>query len=183
MLMSDTNDDLPKLPGYVSIKEAARILGLGERTVYRYVEEKRLRGMRAANAIMIPLEDLQHVKRGVIGRERKVTPLWRAVSEGNSRFVTLIYIQMYQGKRQALVERLEEIRKSKKHLFPGTVARYIIDDQTHPGQVILFLIWRGSIMPEEAEREQALEAFRQELADVLDWGTAQYNHGTAFMHT
>src|SRR5579859_7841578 len=130
MLMSDTNDDLPKLPGYVSIKEAARILGLGERTVYRYVEEKRLRGMRAANAIMIPLEDLLNVKRRVIGRERKVTPLWRAVSEGNTRFVTLISVQMYQGKRGELLSRLEEIRMEKRHLFPGTVARHIIDDQS-----------------------------------------------------
>jgi hypothetical protein len=67
--------------------------------------------------------------------------------------------------------------------IPGTVARYIIDDQTYSGQVIIIFIWRETVMPEEAERERALEAFRQELADMLDWSTAEYHHGTAFMHT
>ena len=43
------NLDLPGLPGYASIKESAKILGVAERTVYEYVEEGRLPGFRAAN--------------------------------------------------------------------------------------------------------------------------------------
>ena len=38
-------------------------------------------------------------------------------------------------------------------------------------------------MPNEAEREQALAAFRQATNDVLDWGSARYNHGKMLMHT
>jgi hypothetical protein len=38
-------------------------------------------------------------------------------------------------------------------------------------------------MPTEQERELALEEFQHELADVLDWGTATYNHGQVLMHT
>jgi len=38
-------------------------------------------------------------------------------------------------------------------------------------------------MPDEAEREQALAAFRNTLVDVLDWDTAQYNDGQVLMHT
>ena len=180
--MSDAID-LPKLPGYVSIKDAAKMLGLAERTVYEYVEEGRLQGVRAADVIMIPLEDVQNFKRGVSGRERKVTPLWRISSGNNAQFTTLIFVQVRQGKQNALVKKLEEMRKSKQHLFPGTVARYIVGSKTHPGQVIIVFVWRGTVMPDLAEREDALDAFRQELADVLDWNTAEYNDGTAFMHT
>jgi hypothetical protein len=38
-------------------------------------------------------------------------------------------------------------------------------------------------MPEERVREQELEMFRQAFADVLDWSTAQLQHGTILMHT
>jgi excisionase family DNA binding protein len=182
-VMSSEIDDFPKLPGYVSIKEAAKMLGVSERTVYGYATAGRLRGVLAAHVIMIPLEDVQNFQRGVSGRERKVTPLWRISSGDNTRFITSISVQMRTGKRGALVHKLEAVKKSKEHLFPGTVVRYIVDSETHSGRVILIFVWRGTVMPEEARREQALEAFRQELADVLDWSSAEYEHGTAFMHT
>jgi excisionase family DNA binding protein len=182
--MSDIVDDLlPRLPGYVSVKEAAKILGVSERSVYEYVEEGRLPGARIADVIAIPLEAVQKFKRGVTGKERKTIPLWRIASIDNTRFITVIAVQIRRNKRGVLIDRFEEIRKSKEHLFPGTVARYIMDSKTHPGRVMIFLIWRATVMPEEAEREKALEAFRQELGDVLNWETAEYEHGTAFMHT
>jgi hypothetical protein len=49
--------------------------------------------------------------------------------------------------------------------------------------VEILLIWKASIQPDEEAREEALEAFRADLADVLDWDTAEYDDGTAFMHT
>jgi hypothetical protein len=38
-------------------------------------------------------------------------------------------------------------------------------------------------MPEEAERAEALDRSQQALADVLDWTTAHYDEGEAFLHT
>ena len=38
-------------------------------------------------------------------------------------------------------------------------------------------------MPDEAVREEALEAFRELFADVLDWQTAQYQMKTVLLHT
>ena len=34
-----------------------------------------------------------------------------------------------------------------------------------------------------AERERELEAFRQALADVVDWETAWYEDDVVYMHT
>ena len=56
--------------------------------------------------------------------------------------MTLIEVQIQSGKQDALQQKLEQIRKSKQHLFPGTIARYIVGSQTNPGQVIISLIWR-----------------------------------------
>jgi hypothetical protein len=55
--------------------------------------------------------------------------------------------------------------------------------ETIPGQVEISLIWRSTAMPDEVAREKALADFQQTLADVLDWDTAQYNNGTALIHT
>ncbi len=38
-------------------------------------------------------------------------------------------------------------------------------------------------MPEEADREEALERFQRALADVLDWENARYNEGQILLHT
>src|SRR5450631_4359774 len=147
--------ELPNMPGYVSIKEAAKILNLSTRRVYDFVISGRIRGVRAVNAIMIPLEDIQKFQRGASGRERKVTPLWRISSGENTQLMTLILVQMRAGKQEMLTQKLEQIRKDKQHLFPGTIARSIVGSQTKPGQVIISLIWRGTIIPEEVEREEA----------------------------
>ena len=82
-----------------------------------------------------------------------------------------------------LLQRLEEIRQRGQHNFPGTVARFIVESETIPGQLEISLVWRSTVMPSEEEREQALEAFRQALSDVLDWSTAQYSRGKVLMHT
>ncbi len=97
--------------------------------------------------------------------------------------MTSIIVQIRAGQQHALLEKLEEIRQRGQHLFPGTVARFIVESEINPGQLEIALVWRSTVMPKEMERSQALEAFRLELADVLDWSTAQYNNGRVLMHT
>jgi len=38
------------------------------------------------------------------------------------------------------------------------------------------------LIPDNETREEALEAFREQVGDVLDWSTAQYHEGTVLMH-
>ena len=47
--------DLPTIPEYVSIKEAAKMLGVSDKRVYAYIEDGRLPAVRAAHVIMIPI--------------------------------------------------------------------------------------------------------------------------------
>src|SRR5438552_2229300 len=173
----------PNLPGYVSIKEAAKILGISDKRVYEYVDEGRLPSMWAADVIMIPLDEVQKFKRRSSGRPRKSVPPWRISSGENTQFMTSILVQILPGQQDTLVQKLEEVRRNGQHTFPGTVTRFIVESETITGQVEISLVWRNVLMPERAKREQALEEFRQTLIDVLDWSTAQYNDGKVLMHT
>ena len=177
------DDDIPNLPDYVAVKDAARMLGISDTRIYMYIERKRLHAVRAGNVFMIPLKEIENFKRNHVGRPRSITPPWRISSGDNIQLMTLIMVQVRAGQREALQRKIEEMRKDGKHLFPGTVVRSIVESQTKPGQVMIVLVWRGTIMPEQEEREEALEAFRREFEGVLDWGSAEYSEGTALIHT
>ena len=180
--MSEDNE-LPNLPGYVSVKQAAKMLGLSDRTVYEFVQEGRLSGLRAADVILIPIEEIEQFKRGPAGRPRKNTPSWHISSGENTQYMTFIFVQLRPNRLDAFVQKLEAIRKQGLHTFPGTVGRYIVEDDREPGRVQIALVWRGTVMPDEETREHYLAEFRGALYDVLDWGTAEYHHGRLFMHT
>ncbi len=180
---SELPTNLPSLAGYISIRDAAKALGLARNTVYQYVAEGRISGFRAGDIILVPTEEIEKFKRGVPGRPRTSIPLWRTSPKENMLLSILIFVQIRAGKQEALLQKLEEIRQERQHLFFGTVTRYIIKSDTTPKEVCILLVWRTAIMPDEQSREDALEEFRQELADVLDWGTARYNEGTVLIHT
>ncbi len=178
----DDSINSSSIPGYVSVKEAAEMLGLAARTVYDYIEEGRLPSRRFADVIAISVEEITKFKREPAGRPRKTTPLWHISVGENTQFISLISVQVRAGQREALLQKLETIRKKKQHLFPGTVMRYIATSNSSD-QVILLLAWRGTVVPSETVREEELEAFRHSLDDVLDWSTAQYEDGQVLMHT
>jgi hypothetical protein len=173
----------PNLPGYVSIKEAARILGISDKRVYEYVGEGRLSSMWAADVIMIPLDEVKKFKRRSSGRPRKSIPVWRISTGDNTLFITSIIVQVREGRENMLIQRLEKIRQEGVHNFPGTVTRSFSESETIPGQIEISLVWRKAVMPEKEEREQALERFRHALSDVLDWNTARYSTSKILMHT
>jgi excisionase family DNA binding protein len=177
------NNDQSRVPGYVSIKEAAKILGLSPSRVYEYVEDGRFSSVRAAHVILIPLEEVERYKPSISGRPRKSVPRWRISPEDNLLLSTTILVQLRPHLQELFIKRLEEMKRSDLYLFPGTIARFITQSETKPGQVEISLVWRKTVMPTEEERERALEELRQALSDVLDWDTAQYNQGQVLMHT
>ena len=177
------HDEFPSLPGYVSVKEAAQQLGISERRVYFYIETKRLPAVRAADVLLVSMTDLRAFQRQHAGRPRQHTPPWRLSSPANTQYMTTMVVPIRSGQFHSLRQRLLELKHRNHHLFPGTVARYISEpnDQQEPLEIVL--IWRQTVMPDKAAREQALHAFRQDFEDLLAWSDAQYHHGTIFLHT
>lgn len=179
----DDNVDIPNMPGYVPIKEAAKILKLSVSRVYDYVEDGRISAVRAAHVIMIPLEEVRNFKPNISGRPRTNIPKWRISPADNTLLRTSIKVDVRVGQQAKLFEQFEGIRQGDQSLFPGTVIRYIAGKEKVPQRIEIVLIWRSSVMPDEAERERELEAFRQALADVVDWDTARYEDDVVYMHT
>ncbi len=175
--------DRPSLPGYVSIKEASIILGISDKRVYAYVDEGRLPSVWASHIIMIPLEAVEKFKPNISGRPRKSTPKWRISPSDNTLLRISIKVHVRAEQQEKLFEQFEAIRQSDQILFPGTVIRYVAGKAKDPQRIEIVLIWRSSVMPDEAERERELEAFRQALADVVDWETARYEDDVVYMHT
>lgn len=181
--MSD-EDYLPNItPEFVSVREAAKILGVSERSVYGYIEERKLPGFKATNLTVVALKDVNTFKRGTTGRPRTRVPEWRISDNENVQYMTQVFIQIRNGQKEELLRRLEEIRKGNKHTFPGTVARYFAQSQADSSALEILLVWRGTVMPDEETRSAALAALREELADLLEWDSAHVEMHEILMHT
>lgn len=181
--MSD-EDYLPNItPEFVSVRDAAKILGVSERSVYGYIEERKLPGFKATNLTVVALKDVQAFKRGTTGRPRTRVPEWRISDNDNVQHMTQVFLQIRPGQSDALEDKLEEIRKDNKHSFPGTVARYIARSEVDPNAVQIMLVWRGTVMPEADVRDADLNEMRNELNGVLDWDGAHIEMHKILMHT
>ncbi len=84
-----------------------------------------------------------------------------------------VRVRVNEGQQQRLVEKLNAMQE-QQYLFPGTMQRYVFEDDDDPSNVTISLIWKDTEMPDESVIQQELSDFKQELADVLDWNTAQY---------
>ena len=179
----DDEVNLPHLHGYISIKEAAKMLGLSYKTVHEYVTEGRIPAVRASDVILIPVDAVKNFKPKISGRPRTTIPKWRISPADNTLLRTVITVNVRVGQQEKLFEQFEVIRQSEQFLFPGTVTRYIAGTEKTPHSIEIVLIWRSSVMPDEPTRERELIAFRAALADVVDWDTAQYKDDVVYMHT
>jgi excisionase family DNA binding protein len=175
--------ELPEVPEYISTDQASSILGISKQRVYQYIEEQRLPAFRAGNVILLQRGAVEQFKPHITGRPRKKEPQWR-VYRGNSKvFGTDIHVQVRPDKQELLIEKLKAIYKGQRHTFPGTIQRFIFNNNGSPPTVSIWLIWKDTEMPDEATRERNLELFKAELADVLNWDTAEVNMKEGIIYT
>jgi len=175
--------DIPSLQGYVSIKEAADILGVSDKRVYQYVRAGRIPALRVGNILILPEDEVRQFKPSPSGRVRAKAPSWRAYRSRGALFVTDIRVPVKVDQQTKLIEKLKAVQKGNSHTFPGTVARYVVKGDEGLTFVQIVLVWKSTEMPVEARREQEFDLFQEELADVLDWQAAQYNFNEVLIHT
>lgn len=169
-------------PEYITIAEAAELLGVQTRSVYCYLEDGNLTGVRVGRATMLRKVDVLGFQRRAPGRTRINTPPWHVPPMQNLPYLTTITVRIRAGQEAKLESRLHALRDARTHWLPGTAARYIARDQQHPEVVQIVFIWRGATMPPEEEEQAALAAFQADLAEVLEWETASWNHASVLLH-
>ncbi len=175
--------NIPNLPDYISIREAADILGVSDKRVYQYVRAGRLPARRVGNILILPVEEVRQFKPSPSGRVRRKAPSWRTYRSRGKLFVTDIRIQVRAGQQVNLEEKLKTIQKLDRHTFTGTVARYVIKRDEACTTVQILLFWKSTELPDETTRKQDLVLFQEELTDVLDWETAQSSTHEVIIHT
>jgi excisionase family DNA binding protein len=178
----ETKVMLARVPGYLSVKEAARLIGVSERTIYAYVETGKLPAARIGNMTVVDAVSAHQYQRRAPGRLRTRIPSWHMPPENNLQYLTIITAHLRPGQGKRLIEKLQEIRTEGRHLLRGTAARYIVRSRACPDEVQVMLVWRSAIMPPEQERETALAALRADLADIVAWETARYEESQVVMH-
>jgi excisionase family DNA binding protein len=173
---SDTRD-------FVTTSEAAEALGVSYYTVYEYIREKRLVAEMVGGIYMIPKKALQEFKAKPTGRTRAKPPPWRVYRAGAKVRGMDIRVRIRASQQARLIEKLNAILEGQRYLFPGTMQRYVFEEDTEPKHVVISLIWKDTEMPDETAIQQDLKPLQAELSGVLDWDTAQYTTKQAIIHT
>src|SRR3989442_2128329 len=172
-----------RIPGHVPVKEAAEMLSISEDRVLQHIKAKRLPGRKVLGRYMIPLEAVEQFKQNPPGRVRTKAPDWRVYNIRSKLLSLAIEVQVLPGQEQRLLEKLQAIQQGSRHTFPGTMARYILRERASCSSVSIWLIWKDTEMPDEETRGEELAAFKAELADVLDWGTALQSTKEGIIYT
>jgi excisionase family DNA binding protein len=182
--MTEHNEnESSSIPGYISTKQAARLLGVSNHRLYQYVKAGRLPVVRVGKAFMLRIEDVEGFKPYPSGRMRTKGASWREYKSRSTMLAMDIHVPVRHGQQALLVEKLRAIRKTDQHTFSGTVARYVIKGNESFTTLHIMLIWKDIEMPSEAIRQEDLSAFQEDLNDVLDWGKAEYSMNEMIIHT
>ena len=183
---NDAGDSDELRPGerdFLSTAEAADRLGVSYYTVYEYIREKRLIAEMVGGVYLIPKKAVAEFKAKPTGRTRANPPPWRVYRAGAQVRGLDIRVRARAGQRARLIERFNNMQEAQRHLFRGTMQRYIFEDEADPMQVIISLIWKDTELPDEHTLQEELVIFQNELNDLLDWSSAQYTKKRAIIHT
>jgi hypothetical protein len=180
--MGDEREFL-RFPGYVSVKEAASILGFKEDRVWYYIRLQRLASRKIDGRSMVTEESVRNFRVKPRGRLRADPPPWHVYRGGAKVYTLQINIQVSAGKQDEWQAKLRATLEEQDHLFVGTMQRYIFSEEKDPGNVIIQLVWKDTELVDEAILNGALEAFKAAFAHVLNWETARYTRLQALIHT
>ncbi len=175
--------DVPAVPGFVTVREAAKIINVSRTRMYEFVDEGRFPLHKAGSTYLIALADLENFRPNPTGRLRKSPPKWRAYRGGGKLFATEMQVKIRSGQRERLLRKLEAIRKEERHTLTGSIARFVLLERAAGDTVTLWLVWKDSEMPDQATHEQEMALFRAELADVLDWDSAEISDKDGVIYT
>src|SRR5215471_5721495 len=96
--------EFPDVPGYVSIKQAAQMLGITDKRVYRYIDRGRLPAYKSGGVFLLSEQDVKRFKLNPPGRTRTGPPSWRVHNPRSTMVATDISVQVREGQQAKLVE-------------------------------------------------------------------------------
>lgn len=171
------------IPGHVPVREAAALLDVGDDRILEFINTGRLTAHKVEGRYMVSLESIQNFQKKPHGRTREKPVKWRSYRAGAKVYALEIELQAIPEQREELQTKLQTSLEEQKHLFPGTMLRYVFANRENPQAITILLIWKNTELTDEAALARDLETFKAEFADVLDWQTARYTTKLALIHT
>jgi len=132
---------------------------------------------------MVSREAVEAFKPKPTGRTRTRPTQWRTYRSGSSVRGMEIQVQVRAGQQEQLTQKLLAVREEQKYLFPGTMQRYVVADETQSTAIRVLLIWKNTELPDETTLDRELDAFKAEFVDLLDWDAAHYTALGAIIYT
>lgn len=176
------DDELTGMPGYVTPKKAALMLGLTDKRIHQLIRAKRLPARKMLGRYVIREEAVEDFKRSPAGRLRTQPPPWRAYGSGIHLKGRGIQVQIRPGQEETFEKKLQAMREEQTHLLSGTMLRHILLEEDEPARVHIWLEWKDNEADEETLARE-LADFKAEFADVLDWGTEQSSSLKGLLYT
>jgi hypothetical protein len=167
----------------ISVREAACILDVSERSVYGYLAQGKLTKLSIEKRIMLREEEVLAFERRAPGRPREMAPPWHLPPGRNPLYLVSIIVSLRPDCDALLEQKLAEFRFQGKHEITGTCARAISRSRhAPPDRLTILLFWRAESQPCEEQCEQEIAALAADLAEVCDWETAFFHEGQTYAH-
>jgi hypothetical protein len=161
--------DYLSIPGYVPVKQAARLIGFSQERVLQHVRAGHFDVRVVDGRYMIAEQSVAAFERKPHGRVRTKPTPWRHYRTA-CVWMLRIDAPIVPGQQDALTRRVYEMAdQQQQHCFPGTLHRFVSVENE---RLSVLLVWKSTEM-DEATLERDLEAFRTALADVVDWMQAR----------
>ena len=165
----------------ITVKEAAKAIGISARSVYNYVKAGQIAHERFGKMIIVDDADVRALKRRPVGRTRTLMKHWHLPTTGNTQSLMVITVAVREGRYEHLKTKIQDMQQKRIHLFEGTVTRYItVDDATN---IHILLVWRACLAPPGEKIDEALCDFKAYFAEVLDWESTHSEEYTVLAHT
>src|SRR6266571_9255669 len=119
--MAGTNE-LPHMHGYITIKEAADLIGISTTRIYDLIDDGRLKAVKFGGGTAIEKKSAEAFTRKAPGRTRTKGPPWHKYSTPTKLQATEISVKIREGQERRLLEKLEAIREDQRHTLKGSVA-------------------------------------------------------------
>src|SRR6266571_8380878 len=97
--MSGSNE-LPHMDGYITIKEAADLIGISTTRVYDLIDDGRLKAVKFGGATAIDKKSAEAFTRKAPGRTRAKGPPWHKYSGPTKLQATQISVKIKEGQER-----------------------------------------------------------------------------------
>jgi hypothetical protein len=171
------------LGDYIGAKEAAEMLKVTTNRVYEHIKGYRLPAKRFGKIYHIYRPDVINFRANPTGRQRTKPTPWRVFKGDVKVLVTRIEVKVREGQYGRLRAKLQDAYESQRHLFPGTMARYILSFDEQGKEIEIDLIWKSTDKAKEKDWQAYIDWFKKDLDDVLDWETASFREVPALLST